>query len=152
MEMPLMADEFDVITIGCGIAGLSAAVSALQAGAKVAIVERAPVEDRGGNTRWTESFWRMQSDVEVADDLEERLADNAALHPDPSVIQDASLDYASWPGLLKAAGLVDPNLVAALVREAPATLQWLLTFGVKFDVLPLYFLSQTASRRAPIGG
>jgi tricarballylate dehydrogenase len=150
--MLLMADEFDVITIGCGIAGLSAAVSALQAGAKVAIVERAPVEDRGGNTRWTESFWRMQSDVEVADDLEERLADNAALHPDPSVIQDASLDYASWPGLLKAAGLVDPNLVAALVREAPTTLQWLLTFGVKFDVLPLYFLSQTASRRAPIGG
>jgi tricarballylate dehydrogenase len=94
----------------------------------------------------------MQSDAQVADDLEERLADNAALHPDPSVIQDASRDYASWPGLLKAAGLVDPNLVAALVREAPATLQWLLTFGVKFDVLPLYFLSQTASRRAPIGG
>jgi tricarballylate dehydrogenase len=148
----LKAEEFDVIIIGCGIAGLSAAVSALQAGAKVAIVERAPVHDRGGNSRWTESFWRMQSDAQVADDLEERLADNAAIHPDPSVIQDASRDYESWPGLLKAAGLVDPNLVAALVREAPATLQWLLTFGVKFDVLPLYFLSQTTARRAPIGG
>ena len=76
-----MHQEFDVAVIGCGIAGLSAAVSAQQAGAKVAIIERAPFEDRGGNTRWTESFWRMSSDDEVAADLEDRLADNAALQP-----------------------------------------------------------------------
>jgi tricarballylate dehydrogenase len=34
----------DVVVVGCGIAGLSAAVSALQAGAQVVILERAPEE------------------------------------------------------------------------------------------------------------
>ena len=34
--------EADVVVVGCGIAGLSAAVSAQQAGAKVALLERAP--------------------------------------------------------------------------------------------------------------
>jgi len=44
---------YDVVVVGCGIAGISAAVSAQQAGARVAILERAPREERGGNTRWS---------------------------------------------------------------------------------------------------
>ena len=35
----------------------------------------------------------MAADDEVAPDLEERLADNAAIHPDPSIIRDAARDY-----------------------------------------------------------
>ena len=61
--------EADVIVVGCGIAGLSAAVSAHEAGAKVALLERAPKDQRGGNTRYTESFWRMKSENEVSDDF-----------------------------------------------------------------------------------
>ena len=38
--------EFDVVVVGCGIAGLSAAVAAMQAGAKVAILERSDRSDR----------------------------------------------------------------------------------------------------------
>ena len=38
----------DVIVVGCGIAGLSSAVSAAEAGAKVLVLERAPKEDRDG--------------------------------------------------------------------------------------------------------
>ena len=34
--------EYDVVVVGCGIAGLSAAVAAIQAGARVAVLERAP--------------------------------------------------------------------------------------------------------------
>ena len=65
--------NFDIIVIGCGIAGLSAAISAQQNGSKVAILERAPREERGGNTRYTESFWRMKSEDEVSEDTEDEL-------------------------------------------------------------------------------
>ncbi|MBS0244242.1 MAG: FAD-dependent oxidoreductase, partial [Proteobacteria bacterium] len=44
------AHSFDVVVVGSGIAGLSAAVTAKQAGSRVAILERSPIEDRGGNT------------------------------------------------------------------------------------------------------
>ncbi|HUN49436.1 MAG TPA: FAD-dependent oxidoreductase, partial [Stellaceae bacterium] len=64
------AAESDVVIVGCGIAGLAAGVSALQAGARVTILERAPRDERGGNTRWTESLLRMKSESAVSDDFE----------------------------------------------------------------------------------
>jgi len=144
--------HFDVIVVGCGIAGMSAAVSAEQAGARVAVLERSSFEERGGNTRYTESLWRMKSEAEVSDDFEERLGLNGALHPDPDLVKDAVLDYDNWPGLLKAAGMADPNLVAALASDAPRAVKWIKSFGVKFDEIPTYFLSQSTTRIAPVGG
>ena len=61
--------SFDVVVVGSGIAGLSAAIIAQQNGARVAILERAPKDERGGNTRYTESLWRMKSAVSVSDDF-----------------------------------------------------------------------------------
>lgn len=55
------SQDFDLIVVGCGIAGLSAAVTAQQNGARVAVIERAIKDERGGNTRYTESYWRMRS-------------------------------------------------------------------------------------------
>lgn len=52
-------ENFDVVIVGCGAAGLSAAVSfaetELKAGRKprVAVLEAAPEAERGGATRWT---------------------------------------------------------------------------------------------------
>ncbi len=145
-------NEFDVIVVGCGIAGLSAAVTAAQNGARVAVLERAPVEERGGNTRYTESFWRMKSADAVSDDFEERFAANAGGWPDPGIAKDAVLARESQPRVLRSLGMVDPNLVATLAEEAPMALQWLQTFGVKFDFLPTYFLSQSTTRMGPVGG
>ncbi len=56
-----MAHEFDVVVVGSGIAGLSAAISALESGARVAVIERATPEESGGNTRYTEAFLRMET-------------------------------------------------------------------------------------------
>ena len=42
-----MTFHADLIVVGCGVAGLSAAVSAAEGGAKVILLERAPKEDRG---------------------------------------------------------------------------------------------------------
>ena len=145
-------DNFDVIVVGCGIAGLSAAITAQQNGARVAILERATKDERGGNTRYTESFWRMKSEDAVSDDFEDRFAANAGGWPDPGIVRDAVRDRENQPAVLRALGVVDPNLIATIADEAPKALKWLTAFGIKFDFLPLYFLSQSTTRMGPIGG
>jgi tricarballylate dehydrogenase len=77
---------FDVVVAGCGIGGLSAAVSALEEGAMVAILERAPEPERGGNTRYTEAYLRMKSEREVADDFETHFAHNSGGYLDPKLV------------------------------------------------------------------
>ena len=103
---------FDVIVIGSGIAGLSAAITAQQNGAKVAILERAPFEERGGNTRYTESFWRMKSEESVSDDFEDQFAINSGGWPDPNIVEDLIRDRDNQPAVLRSLGIVDPNVIA----------------------------------------
>ena len=85
--------EADIVVVGCGIAGLSAAVSAQQAGAKVALLERAPKDQRGGNTRYTRSFWRMKSENEVSEDFISHFAENSGNYLDPEITKDAVRDF-----------------------------------------------------------
>ena len=143
---------YDVVVVGCGIAGLSAAVTALEHGARVAILERAPIEDRGGNTRWTDAFMRMKSESEVADDFEDHFMQNARCHLDPELVNETSRDYDSWSGVVKSLSFTDPELIATFARAAGPTLGWLKEFGVRFDFLPSYLLTQSTTRIAPIGG
>lgn len=143
---------FNVVVIGCGISGLSSAVSANSAGAKVLVLERATQEEFGGNTRWTESYLRMKSENEVSDDFEELLISNAGHHIDPNIVQHMASPYEDWPAYVKSHGMPDPELVSTLAGEAGPTVQWLKTFGIRFDTLPTYFVTAAAPRLMPVGG
>src|SRR5262245_50896534 len=56
-------NEFDVIVVGAGNAALAAAVSARENGAeRVAVLEKAPREMRGGNTHWSGGVLRFAFD------------------------------------------------------------------------------------------
>lgn len=60
--------EHDLVVIGCGAGGLASAVAfAEEAGpdARVAVLERAPREGRGGATRWTSSWFRITEDRQL---------------------------------------------------------------------------------------
>ncbi len=144
--------SYDVAIVGCGISGLSAAVAAQQHGAKVAILERAPMTERGGNTRYTESFWRMKSETAVSDDFIDRFGENAGGHLDPEIVKDAARPYEDWPGILKTLNFTDPELISSFAEQAGPALQWLKSFGVSFDFLPNYFISESTTRIAPVGG
>jgi tricarballylate dehydrogenase len=142
----------DVVVIGTGIAGLSAAVAALQGGARVTILDRSPEEERGGQTRYTEAYLRMKSETEVTDDFEDQFAHNAGGYLDPAIVHLAAEPRERWPAVLKAMSFADPELVSAFADAAGPTVQWLKSFGVRFDFLPTQFLTRSQPRLLPVGG
>lgn len=144
--------SFDVIVVGCGIAGAAAAVAAAQEGASVAVVERAAVGERGGNTRWTEAFMRMKNETEVSDDFADHFMANSGHHLDPGLIRHCADDYGSWPTIVKAHPFTDPEIVGTLISEAGNTLTWLKSFGIRFSDLPSYLITQSTTRICPVGG
>lgn len=143
---------YDVVVVGCGIAGLAAAATALQAGARVAILERSTEAERGGQTRWTEALLRMKSEREVSDDFAMHFATNAGHYLDPELVAETARDRDHWSPIVKTLGFTDPEVIATFVDAVGPTVAWLKSFGVKFDFLPTYFITACQPRLAPIGG
>lgn len=147
-----MEHTFDVVVAGCGVAGLSAAVSAAEQGLKVAILERSSREERGGQSRWTEAYLRMKSLDEVSDDFEAHLSENAGPYNDPDFIGEMSGPRESWSHGARSLAIPDPELIFEFAEQVPPTIKWLQGMGVKFDFLPTQFLTKTQPRLLPVGG
>ncbi len=141
-----------MIVVGCGVAGLSAAVAAAQAGARVVVLERAPREERGGQSRYTEAYLRMKSHTEVTDDFETHIAENGCGAISPDLISEASLPPASRSALVNTLSIADPDVVETLANQAGPTIAWLQQMGVRFDFLPTQFLTRSQPRLLPVGG
>ncbi len=142
----------DVLVAGCGIGGMAAAVAALQGGATVTILERAPQEERGGQTRYTEAYFRMKSEHEVTDDFEAHLAEHASGYLDPSLVHATAEPRENWPGVVRSLSFNDPELISTFADSAGPTVQWMKQFGLRFDFLPTQFLTKSQPRLLPVGG
>ncbi|MCM3767795.1 FAD-binding protein [Neobacillus niacini] len=125
--------DYDIVVIGCGVAGTAAALSAAETAKnegkdlKVAILERADYDHRGGNSRWTASYMRMKNLDEVADNFVEDML--------------AFSDHYS-----------DRKYIETLAENAGSTLRWVEEKGVQFDYLPTMFLTSSKPRLLPVGG
>ena len=128
-----MVYESDILVVGCGIAGLSAAVSAAQEGAAVRVLERSPKAERGGNSRYTSGNVRMKSATEVTDDFVDLLVHSSGTFVHHTLNASTLRPYEEWPPILRAYGFADPELVTALVEGAPDSIAWLKGFGVRFE-------------------
>ena len=145
-------EVFDVVVAGCGVAGLSAAVSAAENGARVAVLERAPREERGGQSRYTEAYLRMKSESEVTDDFEVHIAENCSGYLDPELVEEASRDREGRVASARALSLADPDFIQTFADQAGPTVAWMKRFGVRFDFLPTQFLTKSQPRLLPVGG
>lgn len=141
--------SFDVVVAGCGVAGLSAAVSARQNGARVTVLERATREERGGQSRYTEAYLRMKSHSEVTDDFEEMLAENGSGAIDPELVEEA---VTARTNLSRSLSIADPTWIETFANAAGPTIDWAKTFGMRFDFLPTQFLTRSQPRLLPVGG
>ncbi len=146
--------EFDVVVVGHGIAGLSAAVSAMERGKKVAVLERAPEDASGGCTRYTEAYMRLKSENELSDDFEEILADCGVSNASPNIVRALSESPSQWSGVVRSSPVTDPDFIATFAREAVPTVQWLKTMGVRFlsTHLPHIALRSENAMIVPSGG
>jgi tricarballylate dehydrogenase len=124
----------DVVVVGCGNAGLSAALSASEAGAKVLVLERAPVHLCGGNTAFTGGGYRFAYDSNE---------DIKRVIPDITDDQLAITDFGSYSESEYFDDLArvtqyrtSPDLADILVKESKDAVFWLVDKGVRF--LPKY--------------
>jgi tricarballylate dehydrogenase len=152
LEHTMPNQECDVLVVGCGVAGLTAALSAVQQGARTVVIERAPQSERGGNTRYTTAALRMRSETEVAPDFETEFAANAGYHLDPAMVAETAADYANWPAIVKTMNMTDPELISVFAQRAPATIAWLKEHGVRYAEMPYYGLTARSSPRIGISG
>lgn len=103
-------DEYDVVVVGCGIAGLSAAIAAAQSGASPIVLEKAPPERRGGQTQYSESFRIPTADIDL--DLDFHIPDYSAsdFYRDVMRVTD---------------GQADPEIAQTMTGAAAETFEWL---------------------------
>jgi tricarballylate dehydrogenase len=122
------------VVVGGGNAALCAAISAATTGARVTLLERAPFELRGGNSRFTAGAMRVV--YEGVDDL-------CRLMPDLTAQELERTDFGRYSAEQFYDDLgrvthyrIDPALAEVLVEQSFETLQWMHELGVRF--LPLY--------------
>jgi len=106
---------YDVLIIGGGNAGLSAALTARRAGARVLVLERAPRELRGGNSRHTRNL--RCTHAAPTEILTEAYSDEELL-ADLRRVND---------------GETDETLAALVAARSTQCVPWMTEFGARFQ-------------------
>jgi len=123
-------DSYEVVIVGAGNAGLCAALSAREAGARVLVLEKAPRAERGGNTAFTGGLLRFP--FEGIDAFRPLLPDYSEAELEAvDVGRYTQRDYAADLDRVTE-GLSDEAMVQTLVGNAYPTMVWMRQRGVRW--------------------
>ncbi|MHA6783836.1 L-aspartate oxidase [Pseudonocardia saturnea] len=113
------AAEADLVVVGSGVAGLTAALDAAEAGLRVVVVTKDAVD--AGSTRWAQGGVAVVVGDVPGDSVEAHVADT----------------------LEAGGGLCDPTAVASIIADGPAAVARLRSRGASFDAGPDGRLART---------
>ena len=123
--------DADVIVVGAGNAALCAALAARERGARVTVLERAPEEESGGNSRYTAGAVRLV--FGGVDDLVE-------LMPDLTEDERRNVEFGAYTREQYFDDLgrltqwrSDPDLAETLIDGSFETLRWMRGYRVRFS-------------------
>ncbi|MGZ3171475.1 MAG: FAD-binding protein [Croceibacterium sp.] len=140
--------DYDLVVIGCGAGGLSAAVAyADEAGesARIAVLERATREGRGGATRWTSSWFRVTKDRQLDpafSEMMERLGEGKAdldycrTYADEVPATFDFLDRHGVPWVYFEQPFANRNTGGGLAMPVPGGVAIVDTLAARVDALP----------------
>ncbi|MFA7248362.1 MAG: FAD-dependent tricarballylate dehydrogenase TcuA [Dehalococcoidia bacterium] len=129
-----MAGPYDVVVVGAGNAALCAALAARERGARVAVLEKSGIDERGGNTYYTTGAFRFPY---------AGLDEIRPLIPDLGESELAGMDAGSYEASAMRADLVgasehrvDADLMERLITDAYPTVRWLTErVGVRWSLM-----------------
>lgn len=130
-EQNMMPDKsYDVAVVGGGNAALCAAISAANEGSRVVLLERAPIEERGGNSVYTDGKYRA---------VYNGVDDVVALAPDLTKDEINSSDFGDYSeeeffdDMVRITNMrTDPDLCEILVKSSREIMFWLKEQGVRW--------------------
>ena len=128
-------EKFDVIVVGAGNAALCAAIAAREQGASVVVLEKASVEERGGNSTFTAGGFRFVHDglddlrQDVLVDLSEAEASQIVL---PPLHQETYLHDLMHVTENES----EEELANLLIGRSRETIRWMRQHGVRF--IPMF--------------
>ncbi|MBI4082270.1 MAG: FAD-dependent tricarballylate dehydrogenase TcuA [Candidatus Lambdaproteobacteria bacterium] len=124
----------DVLVVGAGNAALCAALAIRERGVSVILIESAPIEERGGNSRYTGGALRMV--YNGVEDLEK-------IYADLTEDEKKNADFGTYTAeqFFDDMGRItqyrtNPDLCEVLVTKSFETYAWMKQKGVKF--MPIY--------------
>src|SRR5438445_5248776 len=126
--------EYDVIVVGGGNAAFCAALAAQEEGAKVVMLEAAPEDESGGNSRFTAGSIRVV--YNGIDDIKTLVPDLTQAEIDTTDFGTYTADQFFDDMARVTQHRADPDLVELLVTRSFDTLCWMCDKGIRF--IPIY--------------